>query len=232
MGYIYKLTFASGKAYVGMTARTLKRRLDMHKAYAGNESYGNRLVYNAWRKHGDPIVEVIAEAPDDQLPALEIRYIAEFGTLTPGGYNLTAGGEATLGYKHTEEGRRKMSLAHIGVPSVLRGRSFPERKKPISDEQKRRISETMKGRTYDRERVEKAAATRRALEAERRSLGITHHRKGTTHSEEARLRIAKANLGRQLSPEHRAALSAGAKAYHAARRATRAKSNVDGSPRV
>lgn len=57
--------------------------------------------------------------------------------------NLTDGGEGVQGYKHSEETKRKMSIAKLG-------KKFPNRKKspargPMSDKQKGKISNSLKG---------------------------------------------------------------------------------------
>ena len=188
MGYIYKLTFASGKAYVGMTTRPLEHRLYLHRFHAERADYGNRLVYNAWRKHGEPTVEVVEEVPDNQLASLEIRYIAEFGTLTPGGYNLTAGGEATLGYKHTEESRAVMKAKR-------KLQVFSE-----SSNQKRRekmLGNThAKGRTGRREPLDEATK-----EKIRATLMVRHPGRGVPLSAEHKAKIGAANKGRKPSRE-------------------------------
>lgn len=221
MGFVYRLDFANGKTYVGITTKSLKHRFYHHKYSVERGDTRNRLVYNAWRKHGDPTISVIEEVPDADLPAAEIRIIAQMGTLAPGGYNSTAGGEATLGHKHSPESRLKMSLAHMGqsrprtTPSPLIGTT-------ISDEQRAKISASLKGVAWAPGRLERVVAGRKAAEERRKASGADHHRKGTKHPPETRALMGKGRLGKALDPEHRAALSAGAKAYWAAKRLAKA----------
>jgi hypothetical protein len=92
MHILYKLVFASGKAYIGQTTRTMNTRLSAHRQAAKR---GSQLpVHCAWRKHGEPVVTVVGEfATHDELHAAEKAAIIAVGTLVPFGYNVTAGGE-------------------------------------------------------------------------------------------------------------------------------------------
>ena len=94
MRILYVLNFANGKKYVGQTRREMKTRLLSHKWQA--ECGDSQLaVHNAWRKHGEPSVEIISETfdSDEDLNQAEIDLIKELNTLSPNGYNLSYGGE-------------------------------------------------------------------------------------------------------------------------------------------
>ena len=93
MGELYKLDFTNGKSYVGITTKTAKSRFDNHKRCA-NTGKGAAL-YNAWRKHGEPKLTVLAVLEDKELASAEQRAIAVYGTLVPSGYNMTSGGEVS-----------------------------------------------------------------------------------------------------------------------------------------
>lgn len=102
MGCVYSLTFASGKKYIGITKHDVKRRFLQHKNSA--QKGAKQLVYNAWRLHGDPVCAVLKIVKDDQLQAEEILAIKRHKTLTPNGYNCTAGGERSpMEFKETRE---------------------------------------------------------------------------------------------------------------------------------
>ena len=92
MYLLYKLVFASGKAYIGQTARTMNVRLAQHRT---SVRHGSLLpVHCAWRKHGEPEVTVVAEfETHEELHAAEKAAIIAVGTLTPQGYNVAYGGE-------------------------------------------------------------------------------------------------------------------------------------------
>ncbi len=94
MGVLYKLTFSSGKSYVGITCRSAKARYKNHAQDAGNDK-SKCLVHQAWRRFGAPKMEVLAVVEDRSLLETEHRAVDVFGTLAPGGYNMIEGGGAS-----------------------------------------------------------------------------------------------------------------------------------------
>jgi len=92
MHILYRLAFSSGKAYVGQTVRSVKIRMNQHRQSVAS---GSQLpVHCAWRKHGEPVITVLAEfETHDELHAAEIAAIAELGTMSPNGYNVSIGGD-------------------------------------------------------------------------------------------------------------------------------------------
>lgn len=92
MHILYKLIFASGKAYIGQTTRVMTIRISAHRQAAKR---GSQLpVHCAWRKHGEPVVTVVGEfATHDELHAAEKAAIVAVGTIVPFGYNVTEGGD-------------------------------------------------------------------------------------------------------------------------------------------
>lgn len=92
MGHLYRLDFASGKSYIGITKHTAIHRFERHRREAARGVKWNP-VYNAWREHGEPTLVVMAVLINEDLAETEIRAIALFNTMLPHGYNLSAGGE-------------------------------------------------------------------------------------------------------------------------------------------
>jgi len=94
MGCLYRLTFPNGKAYIGITTRTAEIRFKRHVDYSRNAR--RSAVHHAILKYGaeNVVVETLVIADDlNYLRELEKRAVQKFGTLKPGGYNLTGGGE-------------------------------------------------------------------------------------------------------------------------------------------
>lgn len=92
MYQLYKLSFASGKSYIGQTTRKMITRITQHRQSARNGSM--LAVHCAWRMYGEPEVVVLGQFDSqDALHAAEIAAISEYKTLTPNGYNLSNGGE-------------------------------------------------------------------------------------------------------------------------------------------
>lgn len=143
-GLIYRVTNATnGKIYIGLTTRKLKERWGQHVRDALKS--GSRLaLHSAIRKYGASsfaidIVEYHATMADLQIA--ERFWISTLKAEQPAGYNLTSGGEGLFGRKmsenekarrrlivrrrHSEETKRRIGLAHIGMKrprgSVERG---------------------------------------------------------------------------------------------------------------
>lgn len=108
---IYKITnLINSKAYIGQTIYELEQRWVQHNS----KSSGCRAIANALRKYGKEnfTIEIVTICYSlEELNAQEEKYIKEFNTLAPNGYNLTTGGESRI---LTEESRKKISIANKG----------------------------------------------------------------------------------------------------------------------
>lgn len=111
---IYKATcIVNNKSYIGIDSYWPHRKSD-HKrnALVYNQKF---IFYNAIRKYGwDNFQwEVLFQCSDEQyehaLSIMEPQYISEHKTLTPCGYNMTAGGDGVRGYKMSQERRTQIS---------------------------------------------------------------------------------------------------------------------------
>lgn len=133
MGCLYRIAFPSGKAYVGITASTAAARFSEH-CYNASTGRADRAVNRALRKYGKEStkLETLVVADWDYLVELERKAIAAFGTFGRGGYNMTAGGEGALGYKHTPESLTKMGATHKGNQYRLGAVLTPETREKIS----------------------------------------------------------------------------------------------------
>ena len=173
-GIIYKATSpVSGKSYIGQTINTLSQRIQRHK-----RSNGCRALYNAIQKYGDTmqwdVVHTVygdtKEQVIDTLNALETHYIEYFETVSPVGYNLHSGGashtpsaetrqrmvenhaRAWKGKKHTEEVKRKLSLANKGkkhTEETKRKLSIANTGKKHTEESKKKMTAALKKRWKD-----------------------------------------------------------------------------------
>lgn len=125
----------NGKQYVGQTIDFEERERDWKYA----KRYSGGIIDKARAKYGVENFEtkVLNECNTiEELDQLEMYYIKELNTKTPNGYNLTDGGEGQSGFHHSEESRRKMSRSQMGVRKGI----------PRTEDVKKKISETMKGR--------------------------------------------------------------------------------------
>lgn len=166
MGIIYKLNFPSGKSYIGLTVQTLKNRLRAHRGWASSGKNG--ALHSAMRKYGlrSMEVEILANENDfEKLKLLEIRYIKEYRTKVPHGYNLTDGGDGVLGVIITEEcrqnrsvgqrksfsdpERRRKHLESMRTPEIRKLRSEITKKRMADPEIRKRVSAALKARWKD-----------------------------------------------------------------------------------
>jgi len=111
---LYLITSPTGKQYVGITTRTVNRRMTGHKTAARLGS--PYPLHAAIRKYGfeSMVVETLHPSRDlEELHALEVSAIAERNTVAPLGYNLTAGGEGTTGHTVTEEAREHLGCCML-----------------------------------------------------------------------------------------------------------------------
>ena len=145
MGFIYRITNnVNGKAYIGKTAESNPYiRINHH--FRGH-SHQCRAIHNAIKKYGRDAftTDLLAAVPDHMLCEVEMHCIEQFGTLTPGGYNLTEGGESG---QRSDETRRKISGK--GNPNYgNRGPKNPLFGKPRSDDFKRKLSKAKSGENH------------------------------------------------------------------------------------
>lgn len=176
MGMIYifknKLNY---KCYVGQTVQPLKDRISAHIATR------NSLLGRAIRKYGRDAFDSFEfrGIPVHLLDYAEINMIRRIGSISPRGYNLSLGGNgnsgglsashrAKIGLKHrgrhlSEETKKKLSIAHLGIPSPNKGMHQSEEAKrksslshmgkipwnrgiPMSAEARQKASKSLMGR--------------------------------------------------------------------------------------
>lgn len=123
---IYKWTnILNNKSYIGQS-KDLNERFTKYK-YFNKHYFGNsKLLANSFIKHGlnNFTFTIIKYCTIEELDFYEIKYIKEFNTLVPNGYNLESGGnnkktinketkqklrELNLGKKLTEEHKLNIS---------------------------------------------------------------------------------------------------------------------------
>lgn len=170
IGYIYKIiNDVNDKIYVGQTAETVEKRWLRHKRSRNYKKYEHIHFYRALNKYGvehfTPIELEKVEANSkkelkEKLDYLEKYYIKLYKSFE-NGYNSTLGGDGgMLGFKHTEESRKKMSKAHKGViPSeeTRKKMSIAQTGKIVSKETRKILSDNLKSRGWTQEAIRKSA---------------------------------------------------------------------------
>ena len=152
MSLIYKATnLINGKCYIGLTVRTIEQRTYRHlkESYNEKSSEYNLVFHRAIRKYKPENFkwEIIKDNIDDfeYLKEQEIFYIKKHNTFfkTDCGYNMTMGGDGSLGWKHSKETKKKMSKNHADVS----GKNNPMfgKERTHSQKTKNKMSESLKG---------------------------------------------------------------------------------------
>ena len=159
MGYIYKITNRTdNKIYVGQTIRDVETRWKDHLKKGSKCRY----LSSAIKKYGVDNFDfkLVCITFDNQLDGMEIKYIEQYNSLVPNGYNLKNGGN---GGRHHAETNQKISESlknryknGLAPPSSHLG-------KPHSEIHKKKISESLKGRRLSQETINKIILSKQKL---------------------------------------------------------------------
>jgi group I intron endonuclease len=155
----------NGKCYVGQHSKNDLYKYWNHTiANALNVINTNRLLYRAIKKYGPEcftIRSLSCPTTKEELNRYEKAYIAFFGTQNPDlGYNLTAGGEGTVGWCPTDEWRENMRQlktgTKLGPPTEehkekVRQSKLGKQRKPFSQECLKNMSASQLGRVTSEE---------------------------------------------------------------------------------
>ena len=191
MAYIvYIHTTPSGKMYAGITHQTAEQRWRGGKGYKNNQPF-----YRAIKKYGwDNIKhEIIAsELSYDEAAQMERDLISKYKlTDKKFGYNICFGGEdGWIGVHHTKHAKEKMSYAKRGKPSPRKGVK-------LSEETKKRLRESHKGKyrgapVKPKESGWKFDENGKRIFSEEHKRKISEAKKGQVRSEQVRLNMSKA----------------------------------------
>jgi group I intron endonuclease len=138
MGSIYRLYCKeSEKNYIGQhNNEDPTKRIRDHFMEAECER-SDAVIYKAIRKYGRDAFEAFVVCvckTQEELDYMEDHYITEYKSMMDeNGYNMKRGGmKRCVGYKHTEETKKVLSKMRTGVP--------------ISEEQKKKLSSSLKGK--------------------------------------------------------------------------------------
>lgn len=233
MAYLYSLTSPSGHQYIGI-AKDVKKRWSVHKSVAKTTDNQSPL-YKAIRKYGfDSFVKKILVIGEfDYVKELEPKAIVAFNTKKPNGYNLTDGGDGTVGHQMSDETRailsEKTRLRMQKPESIekLRAANIGKKYSPEVNAKKGRkgVPSPTKGRTMPkevREKISKAlignSYTKGHKLSDEHKAKVSAAMKGRVFSDETKEKMRNAQLGKKYSDEVRLNMSIAAKAREAKRR--------------
>lgn len=120
---IYKATNTiNNKVYIGFTSKW-PLRIIQHKSHSKNSK---TAFHRALRKYGENNFnwELLYQSKDLQhtVSTMEPHFISEYNSFGEGGYNLTEGGEGTLGMKYTKETKLMWSKQRKGSGNGMYGK--------------------------------------------------------------------------------------------------------------
>jgi len=125
----------NNKKYIGITSMDFSLRW-------GKNGYGYRTqnFYRAIKKYGwnNFTHEILFEGlSEKKAKTKEIELICKYNTKIPNGYNITEGGDGSVGYKATLKTRKKLSESHIGQRPWNKGiKAYPETIKKLKQAHK------------------------------------------------------------------------------------------------
>lgn len=153
----------NNKVYVGQTKYDLQSRWSFHLDCKARLRKGkNYPLYEDFDLYGLDNFEMTVLKDDlsnqDELDYWERYYISKLNSRYPNGYNLTDGGLGTLGFRHTDEEKQKISKAvckardegRIYTKERSQKISEANKGKKFSEEHKRKLSEIAKTRTGEK----------------------------------------------------------------------------------
>lgn len=116
---VYKHTFPNGKVYIGITSKMPKNRWQNGSGYTKDHQ---NVMYNAIQKYGWENVKheilfdnlTLSEAQQKEIELIK-EYNSYIHSENSNGYNMTLGGEGTLGHIVSNESKLRMSKSHIGM---------------------------------------------------------------------------------------------------------------------
>ena len=171
---IYKvINIQNNKIYIGKTKNFIRRKQGhLNDALNCNS---NLYFHNAIRKHGlhnfKWIILGFCESKEE-LDEAEKICIEHFKSNDKRyGYNLTNGGEGTVGYKLSDEARKKISITHKGKIPWIAGKKHSNNTKQkmsktrsgrkFSEEHKNKLSEAHKGKKFSEEHKRKLSESKK-----------------------------------------------------------------------
>lgn len=172
---MYRIEFPNGKAYIGITRRSVSERLAEHRLNVNDPSKRSLALYRAIVKHGLDQAKVTTLLISDEwayLCAMEVKAIVAYGTRSPYGYNLSDGGDGSVGFVLSDESRSRMAQAQRDLwllPEHRQKMTASRTGRKQSSETRARRSESVKAVWSDPQYREMVRASHRVAWARRRA---------------------------------------------------------------
>lgn len=197
---IYKIkNTLNNKVYVGSSIN-IEKSWTEHIRSLQKHSHRNQYLQRAWDLHGENVFEfsIIEECLGEELLVFEQKWLNEYQSFEPEkGYNICESAGNTLGRKHTDESKLKISENHhdvSGENNPMFGIPSPNRGKPRSEETKKKISEKLKGKkSWSEGKTKETDPILKTISDKLK--GEKNHFYGKKHTEEFKLRLSLQKRG-------------------------------------
>jgi group I intron endonuclease len=218
---VYQIkNLVNSKIYIGSSVN-IKARWATHRSSLRKKMHHSAALQRAWDKYGADCFEFsILELIDDksQIFERETYYVELFKSANgKDGYNTLVIGGSAVGFKHSEETRKRMSEAQKAIPYEKRLKycvSFAGKTHSEETKAKMRASNKHTSPTEEQRVAISKVHKGKQISAEHRAIvGAATAKKNQTP--EFRANVSAALKGRVITPEWRAKISAAAKARHA-----------------
>jgi group I intron endonuclease len=184
------LNIKNDKVYIG-SSNNINRRLRDHVNKLLKNKHKNIYLQHAFNKYGIDSFRInILEIVDDRkfLIEKEQSWIDVFNSSNPQhGYNVCEFANSTLGFKHSEETKKKMSVSRSGENHHFYGKKF-------SRQHLDNLSKSRKGENHYNYGNDLSIETKNK---------ISDSHKGKPLSEEHKQKLSESHKGKKLSNEHK-----------------------------
>ncbi|MBT7930242.1 GIY-YIG nuclease family protein [Candidatus Peregrinibacteria bacterium] len=193
----------NGKRYIGSSKNVFTRKT-AHFRELRNSIHPNRLLQNAFNKHGEDNFEfkILAFCEPDFLIEQEQGFLDFCKTYERGiGYNLHKKADSPIGVKRSQEFKDKLSKANTGRKHTEESKkkmSEIHKKLIISDETRRKITESKRGTKLSKAHKEKIGKALKGKYCGQESASF-----GRKVSEKTRRKLSEATRKSWLVPSRR-----------------------------
>ena len=208
---VYKITnLVNGKVYIG-ASKNIEKRWWGHKRCTDSPIHSDLETYGL----DNFKFEVLLECPEDMLCQWERDMICLYDADDPEkGYNSPKDRPYSLKRNESLKGHKLSEETKRRISESHKGKSSGYKGHKHTDEVKRKMSEAHKGHKLSEEtkrRISEARKGKSFSEEHKRKMSESH--KGITHSEEAKRKISEARKGITHSEEAKRKISEARRLY-------------------